>query len=92
MRSSLLKTVPLKPITRPRPRPSFKMSTGVPSSIAQTQKATEMNTSTSAPSTSSLGIESTDIQTAAGVELNTQQRVIIGSVLDVSYTNENEEG
>jgi hypothetical protein len=59
------------------------MSTGVPSTTAQTQKAAQMSTNTSIPSESSLGIESTDIQTASGVELNQQQRIIVGSVLDV---------
>jgi hypothetical protein len=59
------------------------MSTGVPSTTAQTQKAAQMSTNTSIPSESSLGIESTNIQTASGVELNQQQRIIVGSVLDV---------
>jgi hypothetical protein len=59
------------------------MSTGVPSTTAPGQKAAQMSTNTSIPSESSLGIESTDIQTASGVELNPQQRIIIGSVLDV---------
>jgi hypothetical protein len=59
------------------------MSTGVPSTSAQAQKAAEMSKSASIPSESSLGIESINIQTAAGVELNPQQRIIVGSVLDV---------
>jgi hypothetical protein len=59
------------------------MSTGVPSTTAQNQKTAQMSTSTSIPSESSLGIESTNIQTAPGVELNPQQRIIVGSVLDV---------
>jgi hypothetical protein len=39
---------------------------------------------TGGPSTSELGIENTNIKTATGVELNDQQKVIVGSVLDVS--------
>jgi len=41
-----------------------------------------MSTS-SIPSASDLGIES-DIKTATGVSLSSQQKVIVGSVLDVS--------
>lgn len=37
------------------------------------------------PSAFDLGIENTDIVTAPGVELNSEQKVIIGSVLDVSF-------
>lgn len=59
------------------------MSTGVPSSSAAAQQATH----TSAPSTSDLGIESTNISTAAGVNLSAQQNVLVGSVLDVSNSN-----
>jgi hypothetical protein len=58
------------------------MSTGVPSETAQIQKQSNMSTS-STPSASDLGIES-DIKTATGVSLSSQQKVIVGSVLDVS--------
>jgi hypothetical protein len=83
MRPSILRTCTKTSTARPRPTPSFKMSTGVPSTTAQTQKAAQMSTNTSIPSESLLGIESTNIQTASGVELNAQQRIIVGSVLDV---------
>ena len=56
-----------------------KMSTGIPSQTAQTQKVAEMSTS-STPS--ELGIEST-VQIAPGVELSSRQKVLVGSVLDV---------
>jgi hypothetical protein len=59
-----------------------RMSTGIPSSTAQVQKSAEMSTSASSNG-SDLGIESTDIKTATGVSLSPQQRVLVGSVLDV---------
>jgi len=59
-----------------------KMSTGVPSSTAAAQQAANI----SAPSTSELGIENTNVKTAAGVELSAQQKLLVGSVLDVSHT------
>lgn len=37
------------------------------------------------PSAIDLGIENTDIETAPGVELSSEQKVIVGSVLDVSF-------
>jgi hypothetical protein len=58
------------------------MSAGIPSSTAQVQKSAEMSTSASSNG-SDLGIESTDIKTATGVSLSSQQRVLVGSVLDV---------
>jgi hypothetical protein len=58
------------------------MSTGVPSETAQIQQKYNMSTS-STPSASDLGIES-NINTATGVSLSSQQKVIVGSVLDVS--------
>jgi hypothetical protein len=58
------------------------MSTGIPSSTAQVQKSAEMSTSASS-NVSDLGIEGTDIRTATGVSLSPQQRVLVGSVLDV---------
>jgi len=56
------------------------MSAGIPSETSQVQKSAEMSTSSSS---SDLGIESTNIQTASGVSLNTQQKMIVGSVLDL---------
>lgn len=58
------------------------MSAGIPSSTAQVQKSAEMSTSASSNG-SDLGIESTDIKTATGVSLSSQQRVLVGGVLDV---------
>ncbi|KAE9376412.1 hypothetical protein N431DRAFT_479682 [Stipitochalara longipes BDJ] len=55
------------------------MSTGVPSQTAQAQKSAEMSTSSSP---SDLGIEST-VNTATGVSLSSQQKLIVGSVLDL---------
>ncbi|PMD22283.1 hypothetical protein NA56DRAFT_570782 [Hyaloscypha hepaticicola] len=57
------------------------MSTGVPSETAQIQQKYNMSTS-STPSASDLGIES-NINTATGVSLSSQQKVIVGSVLDL---------
>jgi hypothetical protein len=56
------------------------MSADTPSETAQAQKSANMITSTNA---SDLGIESTDIKTATGVSLGGQQKLIVGSVLDV---------
>lgn len=56
------------------------MSTGTPSATARAQKDADMKAS----STNDLGIENTDIKTAAGVELSGNQKVLIGSVLDVN--------
>ncbi|PBP15871.1 hypothetical protein BUE80_DR013356, partial [Diplocarpon rosae] len=58
------------------------MSTGVPSSTAGAQ-AQALSTAPAGSDTASLGIESTDIQTATGVELSGKQRVLVGSVLDL---------
>lgn len=55
------------------------MASGPPSETAKAQAAADSN----APSFSSLGIKHTDIKTAAGVNLSDQQKVIVGSVLDV---------
>jgi hypothetical protein len=55
------------------------MSTGNPSGTAQAQASADA----SAPSFSSIGIKRTDIQTAPGVNLSEQQKVLVGSVLDV---------
>jgi hypothetical protein len=59
-----------------------RMSAGIPSSTAQVQKSAEMSTSASSNG-SDLGIESTDIKTATGVSLSSQQTVLVGSILDV---------
>lgn len=55
------------------------MSTGAPSGTAQVQAAADA----SAPSFSSIGIKNTNIETAPGVNLSEQQKVLVGSVLDV---------
>lgn len=55
------------------------MSTGAPSGTAQAQAAADA----SAPSFSSIGIKRTNIETAPGVNLSEQQKVLVGSVLDV---------
>lgn len=55
------------------------MASGTPSETAQAQAAADAK----APSFSSLGIKHTDIKTASGVNLSDQQKVIVGSVLDV---------
>lgn len=55
---------------------------GVPSQSAQIQNEAEGPDSTSA-SFADLDIENTNIQTASGAELSSQQKVIVGSVLDV---------
>jgi hypothetical protein len=55
------------------------MSSGVPSQTAQAQKSAD----SSVPSMSDLGIENQNIKTDAGVDLSSQQKVIVGSVLDV---------
>jgi hypothetical protein len=44
-----------------------------------------MSTSTNTPSAASLGLENTNINTASGVQLDDKQKVIVGSVLDVSF-------
>jgi hypothetical protein len=86
MRTSLLPTSSRKIISacsrKPIPRLFPVMSTGVPSETAQIQQQSNMSTS-STPSASDLGIES-DIKTATGVSLSSQQKVIVGSILDVS--------
>ncbi|KAH8779781.1 hypothetical protein F5883DRAFT_626161 [Diaporthe sp. PMI_573] len=59
------------------------MSTGNPSGTAQAQASADA----SAPSFSSIGIKRTDIQTAPGVNLSEQQKVLVGSVLDLFEGN-----
>ncbi|TVY48199.1 hypothetical protein LOCC1_G002453 [Lachnellula occidentalis] len=86
MTSSILSTSILRTCTRSvATKPtlftsSFRnMSTGAPSSTAAAQK----NADTNAPSASELGIENTNPQTASGVDLSAQQKIIVGSVLDL---------
>lgn len=57
------------------------MSTGTPSGTAQAQATADAN----APSFSSIGIKRTNIESAPGVNLSEQQKVIVGSVLDVRH-------
>jgi hypothetical protein len=59
---------------------SRNMSSGVPSQTAQAQKSTD----NSAPDFKELGIENTNIKTDSGVDLSGNQKVLVGSVLDVS--------
>jgi hypothetical protein len=60
------------------------MSTGIPSNqaAALSQTAT-MSSTSSAASAADLGIESQDIKTAPGVDLDKRKTVLVGSVLDV---------
>ncbi|EPE36513.1 hypothetical protein GLAREA_08676 [Glarea lozoyensis ATCC 20868] len=55
------------------------MSSGVPSQTAQAQKSQD----TSAPDFKELGIENTNIKTDSGVDLSGNQKVLVGSVLDL---------
>ncbi|KAJ0123885.1 hypothetical protein J7T55_012356 [Diaporthe amygdali] len=59
------------------------MSTGTPSGTAQAQATADAN----APSFSSIGIKRTNIESAPGVNLSEQQKVIVGSVLDLFEGN-----
>ncbi|TVY31980.1 hypothetical protein LSUB1_G008158 [Lachnellula subtilissima] len=81
MTSSILRTCTRNVVKKPTLFTSAfrKMSTGVPSSTAAAQK----NADTNAPSASELGIENTNVQTAAGVDLSAQQKLLVGSVLDL---------
>ncbi|EKD13123.1 uncharacterized protein L3040_002923 [Drepanopeziza brunnea f. sp. 'multigermtubi'] len=58
---------------------------GVPSTPAAPAQQTQAYSTTAAghPDAASLGIESTDIRTAEGVQLSGWQKVVIGSVLDL---------
>lgn len=77
--SRVSSTVATKP-TR-IPFSSRTMATGVPSGTAQAQASADA----SAPSFSSIGVKRTNIETAPGVNLSEQQKVLVGSVLDVSF-------
>jgi len=57
------------------------MASQTPSSTAQVQK--DAQNSTRQGTYEELGIENTDIKTAAGVDLSGDQKVIVGSVLDL---------
>lgn len=63
------------------------MSTGIPSETAQVQSQSQQ--SADSLSASELGIDNTNIKTAPGVELNARQKVLVGSVLDVSTSKAN---
>jgi hypothetical protein len=57
------------------------MSTGIPSEIAHMQSQSQQ---TAGGLSNDLGIENTNIKTAPGIELSSEQKVIVGSVLDVT--------
>lgn len=63
------------------PFSSRTMSTNDPSETAKVQASADAT----APSFSSIGIKRTNIETAPGVNLSEQQKVLVGSVLDVRY-------
>jgi hypothetical protein len=94
MRSPILFSLPksalqVSKLNRPLLYKTSKMSTGIPSqapvSTAAADSITENRAggSSAGISASDLGIENTNISTAAGVNLNERQRVVVGSVLDV---------
>lgn len=56
------------------------MSTGTPSETAKAQASASAN----APSFESIGIKNKDIVQKSGVSLSEQQKVLVGSVLDVT--------
>lgn len=58
------------------------MSTGQPSETARAQKES-LDTTAHTQNTQDLGIENTNINTAAGVSLSSEQKTLIGSVLDL---------
>jgi len=70
---------------RATPRTSISKSTPqaarMASQTAQVQKDAQNSTQTG--TAANLGIENMDIKTAAGVSLNDQQKIIVGSVLDL---------
>ncbi len=59
---------------------SRNMSTGIPSETAQMQSQGQQ---TAGGPTNDLGIENTNFKTVPGVELSSDQKIIVGSVLDV---------
>ena len=71
------------PSSNPQQTSSISTGTGIPSETAQKQQVNDTHGGYSGDGTD-LGIESSDYQTAAGVRLNDKQKVIVGSVLDVS--------
>jgi hypothetical protein len=56
------------------------MSTGIPSKTTQIQYQSQR---AAGGPTNDLGIENTNIKTAPGVDLSSEQKVLVGSVLDV---------
>jgi hypothetical protein len=58
-----------------------KMSTSIPSQTAQVQKDAVNSTQTSMAT--DLGIENMNVSSANGVSLSEQQRLLVGSVLDL---------
>ena len=58
------------------------MSIGIPLGTARMQSQSQQTTGSL--SASELSIENTNIKTAPGVELSADQKVVVGSVLDVS--------
>jgi hypothetical protein len=60
---------------------------GVPSETAKMQEADTGSQQTGGiiPSSADLGIENTNITTAAGVRLSSEQKIIVGSILDVRF-------
>ncbi|PQE32213.1 proteophosphoglycan ppg4 protein [Rutstroemia sp. NJR-2017a WRK4] len=94
MRSPILFSLPKSALqaskfNRPLLYKTSKMSTGIPSqapvSTAAADSITENHAGGSGTgvSASDLGIENTNISTAAGVNLSERQRVVVGSVLDL---------
>jgi hypothetical protein len=62
--------------------PTAKMSTGQPSETARAQKES-LDPTAHTQNPQDLGIENTNINTAAGVSLSPEQKTLIGSVLDL---------
>jgi len=57
------------------------ISTGIPSETAHMQSQSQQ---TAGGPSNDLGIENTNIRTTSGVELSSEQKVIIGSIPDVT--------
>lgn len=90
---------PTSPLNRPfTTTTTFKMSTGIPnqtpgqpanlgqkSSLEGGTTGTVGLTASEALASNDLGIESHDFVAAPGVQLNEKQRVLVGSVMDVSF-------
>ena len=65
------------------------ITTPVHQSVAAAAAAARKMSSSTSPSFESLGIRNTNINAAPGVNLSSEQKVIVGSVLDVSATTIN---